>query len=223
MKSLRIRLKPDQHPEVWVHDGERRRHFFTTFSGLLGLLQEAEGRALREEAPWIPTPLLPPNTLYYAQRLEESWIVQDLPAGRYETLLDTGGREVFVIPLPRMLFAVHRRGSRVVGGAIRVTTETGAITNETPLFHFPLSNTYEDGRLCWYPPDDEAWTEERIPGLIRTFFATPHNFDVFSPRRNGPGHDLRGLITALAEHETYPTAWLVPAESSSAWLAHITR
>lgn len=223
MKSLRIRLIPDQHPEIWVRDEARRRHFFTTFSGLIAMLQEAEGRAMVEDAPWVSTPLLPPHTVFYSQRLAESWIVQDVPAGQYETLLETDGLEVFTIPLPRMLFAVHRRDNRVMGGALRTTQETGALGPDTPLYHFPLSNTYDDGRLCWSPPADEAWTPDRIPALIRTFFATPHNFDVFDPRRNAPGYDLRGLLTALSDDPVYPAEWLVAAEPLGLWIEHLIR
>lgn len=218
--AIRIRLLPNQHPELWVRDGARRQHFFTTFSALVDLFNASKEGFYREQAPWHATPILPPGACYYADNGQESWTVLDLPPTRHAMALETNGLEVFPVPLPRALFAIHRRGDRVLHGALRLTTTSGPLTAETPLAHYPLANVYPNGTLCWTPPD-VPWPPDRLPELVRGYFATPHNFHLFDPARNQPGFDLRHLLMQLTEQETFPADWLVPAESFGAWLGHL--
>lgn len=214
--SLRIRLIPNQHPEIWVREGPRRQHFFTTFSALVDLLRGAEDAFYQQQAPWQATPVLPPGACYYAENGTESWTILDLPPTRHAMTLETSTLDVFLIPLPRCLFAVQHRGDRVLRGALRLVATADPLTDTTPLYHYPLSNVYPDGRLCWRPPD-QPWPLTALPDLIRSYFATPHNFDLYHAARNHLGYDLRHLMTQLAALPEFPVDWLVPAESFAAW------
>lgn len=207
--EVRIRLRPRQHPEVWIREGERHRHFFTYFRDLATLL-EPDNTVIHEPiVPWTATPVLPPRTLAYAQKQQESLIILEVPSGPVPVTLDTQPDKAFLVTMPRLLFGVKRHDNHVTQGFLQVVTTEDAITAETPLYHYPLPNYYSHSGLCWTPPEG-TWPLDTIPGLIRTYFATPHNFHLANPMHNQPHYEVRELLEQWQAQDHCPHEWWVP-------------
>lgn len=220
MNEVRIRLRPQQHPEVWATVNHRRSHFFTRFDHLIEWLQQSQDQSAVEKPAWHSIPLLPSYIRWYANQGSESWALLEQPAGTLAVGLETRGVEFFTVALPRILFAVHRRENRVLGGSIRCTLADGPLTPHMMLGHYPLSNVYDDGHLCWSPPNQE-WPLDQLDALFRGYLATPHNFHLATATHNGGGLELRELLEKLSMQSVFPSEWLVPTESLSQWLERL--
>ncbi len=214
-----ITLTDGQLPQVTVTEGPAVRHYETTPEVLAELLVDADdGPAPR---PWTVSPILPPHTVLWAQQGDSECVVLEIPAGPQPWVLPTGEDAVtaLVIPLPRLLFLWTRHRGRITQKALVALNTDAPLTPDTPLFAYPLSNVYDNTTLCWTLPD-QPYALTDIPGLARTFFATPNNWDL-TRHRNQSGLDYRALGAALADRDTFPPEWLVPLHLT--WTQWITQ
>lgn len=202
-------LEDGRLPHVHVTDGIQERTYDTTLEMISHLLEEVGGDGA-PVATWHTSPILPPQTILWASRTNGECVVFDIPAGMQPWVLQTRttGTTSVMIPLPRLLFLFQRHGNRITHKALVAVDEEGAITPETPLFAYPLSNVYDDTNCCWHLPD-KPYAVADLPGLMRAFFTTPNNWDLYQAR-NLSQLDYRGLIHALTERETFPSEWLRP-------------
>jgi hypothetical protein len=212
-----ITLEDGAFPHVHVTDGLAERTYETTSDVLIDLLRDAEDTPSQ---PWIASPLLPPQTVFWAQQGDTDCLVLDLPAGPQPWVLPDGQASVtaYVIPLPRLLFLFLRRKQHVIQKAVVAVNTTAPISPDTPLFAYPLSNVYDNTTLCWTMPDRPYATSDLL-SLAHAFFATPNNWDL-TQARNASGLDYRALGAALADRDTFPPEWLVPLHRTWAdWIA----
>ena len=196
-------------PHVQVTDGVRERAYDTTPEIIANLFADVNGDE-GSSSPWTASPLLPPHTVFWAQRNSEECLVLDIPAGQQPWVLqaDRNQPTALLIPLPRLLFLFIRHEKRITKKALVAVAEEGLITPKTALFAYPLSNVYDNTTCCWHVPD-QSYKFEDIPGLARSFFSTPNNWDLYHAR-NRSGLDYRALIAALTDRPAFPSEWLLP-------------
>lgn len=219
MKAI-ITLEDGRLPRVQVTDGLVERTFDAEPEIIANLFAQVNG----DDAiamPWTASPLLPPQTVFWAAQSSEECLVLDLPAGPAPWVLQSepGASTAVVIPLPRLLFLVLRRHNRIAKTAIVAVTEEGPLTLSTPLYAYPLSNVYENTTTCWTVPD-RPYSRHEVPALARMFLATPNNWDLYQAR-NQSGLDYRALIAALSTRDTFPPEWLVSLDLT--WAQWITQ
>lgn len=95
----------------------------------------------------LETGLLSPHTVYIAQEGMHKIIVEHRPRKKTGIFLE-GSDEALVVPLPDLL--MFRRSSEQGLPEYRVYAVKERPTSlEARLFHIPLPNVYEDGRICW--------------------------------------------------------------------------
>ncbi len=214
-----ITLEDGHLPHVQVTDGVMERTYDATPETIVGLFAAANGDD-ESYSPWVASPILPPNTVLWAKRNTEECLVLDIPAGTQPWVLDVKGGEptALLIPLPRLLFLFKRQGKRIVEEALVAVVDEGPITPKTALFAYPLSNVYDNTTCCWHLPD-RPYTLADIPGLARSFFSTPNNWDLYNAR-NRSDLDYRALIGELTQKQAFPQEWLAPLQITWAdWIA----
>lgn len=217
-----ITVEDDRLPHVEVTDGIRVRAYDTTPEQIATLFAQVDQDAPEAEpaGPWQCSPILPPNTVFYAARPPEECVVVEIPAGHQPWVMQTTETPtVHLVPLPRLLMLFKRQGPHIADTAVVAVADPGDLTLETPVYAYPLSNVYPNTRCCWYLPN-RPYALADIPGLARTFFTTPNNWDLYGQNRSRL--DYRGLIAALHERPTFPPEWLMPLHwTVAAWIGHV--
>lgn len=218
MKAI-ITLEDGRLPHIQVSAGLIERSFDADPETIASLFAQVNSDDATV-GQWTASPLLPPQTIFWAQRPPEECLVLDLPAGPAPWVLHTAheASTAVVIPLPRLLFLVVRRHERVVKTAVVAVADAAPLTPATPLFAYPLSNVYADTTTCWTVPD-RPYPRHEVPALARMFLATPNNWDLYQAR-NRSGRDYRALIEALRARDTFPPEWLLPLDLTwTQWIA----
>lgn len=215
MTRVTITLEDGQMPHVHVTDGVRERRYQMPLETLVERLHDDSASPL----PWTTSPLLPPQTVFWAGRGSEQCWVGDLPAASYPWVLE-GSRESAVIPLPRLLFFLKQRDTHIIQTAIVAVADDAPLQPDTPLYTYPLSNVYSNTTCCWTVPS-RSYTPADWPGLVRIFFSTPNNWDL-THHTNRSGLDYRGLVAALSTRSVFPPEWLQPLGFTwSTWITSL--
>ena len=95
----------------------------------------------------LETGLLSPNTIYVAQEGVHKIVVEHRPRKKTAIFLE-GSEAAVVIPLPDLLML--RRASDKGGPDYRIFAVKERPTDlKAALYHAPLPNLYDDGRVCW--------------------------------------------------------------------------
>lgn len=95
----------------------------------------------------LDTGLLSPNTLYIAQEGVHKLVIEHRPRQKTALFLE-GSDAALVIPLPDLV--LFRRMAEKGLPEYRVFAVKGRPADlKARLFHAPLPNIYDDGRVCW--------------------------------------------------------------------------
>lgn len=215
MNRVTITLEEGQMPHVHVTDGHRERAYQISLDTLVARLHDE----VHPTIAWTTSPILPPQTAFWAQRGTDQCWVGDLPAASYPWVLE-GSHESHIIPLPRLLFFLKQRDTHIIQTAIVAVADDAPLQPETPLYTYPLSNVYRNTTCCWTVPS-RPYTPADWPGLVRIFFSTPNNWDL-THQTNRSGLDYRGLVAALSTRSVFPAEWLQPLGFTwSTWITSL--
>lgn len=81
------------------------------------------------------------------------------------------------------------------------------LTPDTPVYHYPYFNSYQDGRICIgsnHIPVEEPWQLFKMPDILK---AMPSNLGLSTYNNSGLQGD--SLLKAV-EEKLFPNEWLIP-------------
>lgn len=114
----------------------------------------------------------------------------------------------FYIPYPTLVFRFVVQKGKVTGS--EVFSVKGAASEESRLCHYPYTNVYDSGRICWGSnslPKCHALAD--LDALTALFFSAKCNDDLFSPERLLKGCEVyqgnvRAFLQKMSEYEEFP-------------------
>lgn len=160
----------------------------------------------------LETGLLSPNTIYVAQEGVQKIIVEHRPRKKTAIFLDHVETPL-IVPLPDLLML--RRSSEKGLPEYRVYAVKERPTSlEAHLFHIPLPNVYEDGRICW--GSVKKLQEENLSGASleadwRAFLGTPFGSHSCSRKSRSHPDDIRQKYIDMEQKKSrvYPKSDLL--------------
>ena len=122
----------------------------------------------------------------------------------------------YMVPVPTISYRVkwHAQSKRVVAFQLAITTDE-VVTPDSPLYRWPWSNVYNDGKVCW----TQSWKSELKDverNGVYAFIGTPNNTDLWGLGRshNGPKMSYAEFL-AETEKGINPD-WLIPLNKTVA-------
>lgn len=150
-----------------------------------------------------------PNGYYNACVYEDGFkVIVSVPAGIFPFQYF---EEIFTIPFPRLVFKFTCKEGRVVTTGCYAAKDE-VLTDQSELFHYPFSNVYEDGHICWGRneiPKIECLAD--IDKLVNIFYGAPSNNDLWRESYCGMKYPaLRIALQELSEKDKFPVECLHP-------------
>lgn len=181
--------------------GLRKTYKLTIFDFIAAL------EASADEMEFIPLEL-PSNCLKCSiGRTQSAYITGELEffVNPRKELVTFCGQN-YVIPFPKLLFRL-----RIVNGIIN-GSYVFAVKSNDKLAHFPFTNVYNDGKICWgnvqLPMVKSFKDAEKIASLFVTF---PGNTDLSFQKTLHKANvaSMGELYKKLEEMDKFPNRWLV--------------
>jgi len=143
--------------------------------------------------------LLPADCLFYRREDgEESIGIYVPPQRRKMNVKSEGFPDVFDIVLPGLVFAGKGYDYWLWAVAKRPTTEGD------DLFHAPLPNVAETGRICWGNTDQPLCSRTTIHAALALFFESVFNLDFANGKSRAHPDNVLRQWQALSGAEAYP-------------------
>lgn len=166
-----------------------------------------EGSVLHE------TGLLPKNCIYHGVDGSKYFVIIEVPASKRPTLLrDRQNNQILSqdVPIPNLVFGFYVEGE-MLRTSYCFSTQMGVTGLDTPLYHFPLGNVFDDGRICWGNADVSLLrTMFEISQLPHIFFEAPFNGDLYN-NANSSGEGIVSHFNTIKELNHYPVSHLKAA------------
>ena len=192
---------------VDIVDGKKRQSKFLT-------LQNFQSCISREFC--LDTGLLPVGTIAFKLHQDRKRLAMIRSAGiksvKYE--LSDEGHDIikdYIVPIPALLWIFEMNLRNIILDTRVFAVKTELITPNIHVFNVPLSNVYDDGRVCW---GDKDFLREPLRSLVGlaslpdVFFSRAFNRDL-DVRRNG--------LFALDFFQQYDKKEIFPAEILQEW------
>lgn len=155
--------------------------------------------------------ILPEGCLWVSLAENEKWYVFRNVELRAD--MTYNGTEYLNFPLPRLVFGVRvLNNGKVVDCSIGVVADE-MLTEDTPMYYYPFSNLYENGRVC---TGNNVLPRYRKTSLLKNFprylLELPDNDDMFHSNHNALRLGHRELMEHLKDKtpEYYYTNILLP-------------
>lgn len=160
---------------------------------------------------YLSSGFLPENCLHVSMNGSERHFVLWNPELRAD--IAYGGTEYLNFPIPRLVFGVRMlEGGKVAECSIGVVADEKP-SPETPMYHYPFSNVYKDGRVC---SGNNIMPRYKKQTALRNFprylLGLPDNDDMYDPKNNKLGLGHRELLEHLKDKDPayYYSDILVP-------------
>lgn len=149
---------------------------------------------------YLSSGFLPENCLHVSMNGSERHFILWNPELRAD--IAYGGTEYLNFPIPRLVFGVRMlEGGKVAECSIGVVADEKP-SPETPMYYYPFSNVYADGRVC---SGNNIMPRYRKQTALRNFprylLGLPDNDDMYSSKNNKLGLEHRELLEHLKDKE----------------------
>lgn len=125
----------------------------------------------------------------------------------------------YVVPFPALIFHFFVSNGKLTKSLVFATKVNSMeqLGNETPLFHYPFGNVYNDGKICWgnsvLPVINSL---KQMDEYVSLFFSSGTNNDLFhSIETKSKGKpvklDQRSLLELLQGKKSFPKTFLKSA------------
>ncbi len=155
----------------------------------------------------LSTPILPKNCVFYQERGDGTVIIGiEVEKGQHDVIFGDIGQVVYEqVGYPKMLFWFSLRNGKA--NAHVAAVKDTIIKSDTQLFHFPYSNVYGSGQICWSTLNEHTIKEVRqLEILPSLFLGATKNTDLY---RNSQVINLRDLLISL-QHQPFDDMTLEP-------------
>lgn len=149
---------------------------------------------------YLSSGFLPENCLHVSMNGSERHFILWNPELRADIAYrDT---EYLNFPIPRLVFGVRMlEGGKVAECSIGVVADEKP-SPETPMYHYPFSNVYEDGRVCSGNNIIPRYKKQTaLRNFPRYLLGLPDNDDMYSPKNNKLGLGHRKLLEHLKDKD----------------------
>jgi|SRR5579875_723770 len=184
--SVTITISEQSLPRIEYQNANGlKRGFFVHHDQLIGFLQSATNDRDIEDhgSPLMVTPALPPNCVKYAFLSNDSHALF-VTAPEISVNVKYHATEFENVPFPKLVFAFIVRNEILTKAYVAVYKDL-FLRDNTKLYHFPYSNVYTDGQLCY-------WSNEKFKDLVQ--LQTFHHRWVQEPNSD---HLFRQSLTTL--------------------------
>ncbi len=154
------------------------------------------------------TPLLPTGTIKYTQSAADPtkyslYLYREPTIGpiTYES-------RQYVVGYPAIIYR-FRVDNRILSQVRMWAVSDKNLTPDTPIYHYPYFNSYQDGRICIGSnriPVEEPWQLFKMPDILK---AMPSNLGLSTHNNSGLQGD--SLLKAV-EEKLFPNEWLKPSQ-----------
>lgn len=198
-----IHCRPSSYPVVKIQDDKGGITEKTVApEELIRLLSESQ---VAEDTQWKEMPILPEHCYRYTES-KDGEIYKALlllPAHNRDTWLFDSRIEG--VAFPTLMFGFVVKGE-VVHEKYVVAIKDDLVTDNTPVYHYPYSNVYNDARACW--SDLPRIAEPRQLGTLpELFFASPDTLHLGA--KNSSGLEYRELLEKY-RGQRFPREFLIP-------------
>lgn len=149
------------------------------------------------------------------QGAEQISLFVRVPGARRVAIYKRGDEEhSYVIPYPDLFAVVLVDGSGCARTQRIYALAAGAdLSDDTPLFKFPLSNVNDGGIVCMGGNSVQKYGNwrESVKGALMQFFSAPYNGDYYGPVMNRSGKSLTDFLELLSKSERFPDELLMPS------------
>ncbi|MCL6445134.1 MAG: prokaryotic E2 ligase family D protein, partial [Alicyclobacillus sp.] len=118
----------------------------------------------------------------------------------------------YLVHIPTMVYRVrwNQQDRRLISLYLAITTDTAA-TEGSPLYRWPYSNVFADGRVCW-THNTVCELHEVVEKGVFGFLGTPNNRDLFGvgTSQNSPHRDYAAFLEAVQAQGEIPNKWMIP-------------
>ena len=168
----------------------------------------------------LASPLLPKNCIQYIERNNgELAVVMEREAKA--TDFSYGDKVFKKIGVPKLLFAFRILANTLQEGYV-VAVKDNLVSEDTELYHYPFSNVYRSGSICWgnkLPTYGELRYLQNVPEMFLSMENNNHNYGHI----NLSGLEYRPLLEVL-EGQKFREDWLKSMEIRYGdWLNQVLR
>lgn len=118
----------------------------------------------------------------------------------------------FEVPYPDLAFFYQVEKGKVTYSKVFALK---TVTEESMLYHYPYTNVYDDGRICWgcnHLPECNSLAD--VDMLTSLFFSAKCNDDLFTPRKMLRNCDMytgnvRAYLQKVSENDAFPEEFLL--------------
>ncbi|WP_029423402.1 hypothetical protein [Alicyclobacillus macrosporangiidus] len=213
--ALILKLEPDKLPQLEIRANGVTHYKTVGWHQLLTLLDRSMVVEQLKVADLRVTklPRLPDRTLLIDIAECSAWtdviLTGYVPATEYPMVYQGVS---YLVHIPTMVYRVrwNQQDKRLIGLSIAVTTDT-VVTETSPLYRWPYSNVFADGRACW-THNTVCELHEVVEKGVFAFLGTPNNRDLFGvgTSQNSPYRDYAAFLEAVQAQGGIPQEWLIP-------------
>ncbi|WP_029422770.1 hypothetical protein [Alicyclobacillus macrosporangiidus] len=213
--ALILKLEPDKLPELEIRANGVTHYKTVGWHQLLTLLDRSMVVEQLKVADLRVTklPRLPDRTLMVdiaeCSRWTDVILTGYVPATEYPMVYQGAS---YLVHIPTIVYRARwtLQAKRLIGLSIAVTTDS-VVTEISPLYRWPYSNVFDDGRVCW-THDTVCELHEVVNRGVFGFISTPNNRDLFGvgTSQNSPYREYAAFLEAVQAHGGIPHEWLIP-------------
>lgn len=213
--ALILKLVPEKLPELEIRENGVTHYKTVGWHQLLTLLDRSMVVEQLKVADLRVTklPRLPDRTLLVDIVECPGWtdiiLTGYIPETEYPMLYQGTS---YLVPIPTTVYRVrwNMQDKRILGLWLAVTPDT-VVTETSPLYRWPYSNVFSDGRVCWTHNTVCELHEAAEKGVF-AFLGTPNNTDLFGvgTSQNSPYRDYTVFLEAVQANGGIPHEWLIP-------------
>ena len=112
---------------------------------------------------------------------------------------------VYVVPFPALMFIFCIATGRINVSKV-VALDTDVPQEDSIVYHYPLGNVYDDGKICWGNIALPGISNPlELPKAVSAFFASETNNDLYEVV---DGRQQRQLLEELSNADTFPKRYL---------------
>ena len=144
--------------------------------------------------------LLPSGILSYSVSATETYVVLRYPEQKITYSYTYSDSPYLSFPMPNLIFGILLNKEHMVLRTLLRVIPQGALSLDSPLYYYPLSNVHDNGEICMGRNEaliyDNLQALENYPQYV---LSLPNNNDLFNSAHNKRRLEHKKLLDTLAK------------------------